>query len=107
MVLATTSRNGHAAPAGFSVLRVAIVLCGILLLPARGTAQGWWWGSRINPGFDRKTVIQVTGTVAEIKFVDEGGPSKLRLNTSDESFDVVLAPGSLVIRRGWMQCLPD
>ena len=64
-----------------------------LATPGSSMAQGWWWGSRINPGFDRKTVIQVSGTVTEIQIVNQGGPSTLRLQAPGEVFDVVLAPG--------------
>lgn len=74
----------------FSLLVVALAW---LVTPGSSVAQGWWWGSRISPGFDRKTVIQVSGTVTEIKIVNQGGPSTVRLQTSDEIFDVVLAPG--------------
>lgn len=82
-----------------SLLRHAFLVAIILSLsiPGPASAQGWWWGSRINPGFDRKTVIHVTGTIAEVKIVDQGGPSTLRLQTSDEIFDVVLAPGWFLV----------
>jgi hypothetical protein len=55
--------------------------------------QGWWWGSPINPGFDRNTVIQVAGTATQVDIVARGGPSTLRLDTSTESFTVMLGPG--------------
>ena len=82
-----------------SRLRHAFLVAIILLvsIPGPASAQGWWWGSRINPGFDRKTVIHVAGTIAEMKIVDQGGPSTLRLQTSDEIFDVVLAPGWFLV----------
>ncbi len=77
---------------------VALALVGAFLavlpsLAPMGHAQGWWWGSPINPGFDRDTVIQVTGIVTEVNLVTWGGPSTLRLHTSDQNFAVVLAPG--------------
>jgi hypothetical protein len=56
-------------------------------------AQGWWWGPPINPGFDRNTVIQVTGTASQVDIVTEGGPSTMRLDTWGESFTVMLGPG--------------
>jgi len=55
--------------------------------------QGWWWGSPINPGFDRNTVIRVTGTATQVDIVARGGPSTLRLDTSGDSFTVMLGPG--------------
>jgi len=77
---------------------MTLVLAGILAaslsVPAPALAgQGWWWGSPINPGFDRNTVIQVTGTASQVDIVTRGGPSTLRLDTSGESFTVMLAPG--------------
>ena len=77
---------------------MALVLAGILAasltVPVPALAgQGWWWGSPINPGFDRNTVIQVTGTAAQVDIVTRGGPTTLRLDTSGESFTVMLGPG--------------
>jgi len=75
-------------------LMLAGILAASLSVPAPALAgQGWWWGSPINPGFDRNTVIQVTGTASQVDIVTRGGPSTLRLDTSGESFTVMLAPG--------------
>ena len=75
-------------------LMLAGILAASLSVPAPALAgQGWWWGSPINPGFDRNTVIQVTGTASQVDIVTRGGPSTLRLETSGESFTVMLAPG--------------
>ena len=69
-------------------------LAGVMLgVPAATAAQGWWWGSPINPGYDRNTVIQVIGTVTQVNIVPRGGPSTLRLETSGETFTVMLGPG--------------
>jgi hypothetical protein len=65
----------------------------MLAVPTPTPAQGWWWGSPINPGFDRNTVIQVTGTVTQVNIVSQGSPSTLRLETSGETFTVMLGPG--------------
>jgi hypothetical protein len=64
-----------------------------LVVSAPAAAQGWWWGSPINPGYDRNTVIQVIGTVTQVNIVSRGGPSTLRLETSGETFTVMLGPG--------------
>ena len=77
---------------------MALVLAGILAasltVPVPVLAgQGWWWGSPITPGFDRNTVIRVAGTASRVDIVSRGGPSTLRLDTADESFTVMLAPG--------------
>ena len=65
-----------------------------LVLPARSSAgQGWWWGSPIDPGFDRNTVVQVTGTATQVDVGMRGGPCTLSLQTPSERFAVMLAPG--------------
>ncbi len=69
-------------------------LAGVMLaVPAPAAAQGWWWGSPINPGFDRNTVIQVIGTATQVNIISRGGPSTLRLETMGETFTVMLGPG--------------
>jgi hypothetical protein len=73
-------------------LPVAVVVLA-LVFPGLAAAQGWWWGSPINPGFDRNTVIQVTGTATQVDIVTRGGPSTLRLDTLGDSFTVMLGPG--------------
>jgi hypothetical protein len=64
-----------------------------LAIPVSVNAQGWWWGSPINPGFDRNTFIQVTGTAIRVNIISRGGPSTLQLETSGETFTVMLCPG--------------
>lgn len=63
----------------------------LLIAPPAG-AQGWWWGSPINPGFDHNAVIQVTGTATRLELMPRGGPATLRLETGGESLAVVLGP---------------
>ena len=77
------------------VLRYAFFVAVMLgvSIPIVAGAQAWWWGSRISPGFDTKTVVHVTGTVVAVKIVNQGGPSTLRLQAESEILDVVLAPG--------------
>jgi hypothetical protein len=72
---------------------VAAVVVALAFASPAVSGQGWWWGSPINPGFDRNTVIQVTGTASQVDIVSRGGPSTLRLDTSGESFTVMLGPG--------------
>jgi hypothetical protein len=72
---------------------VAAVVVALAFPSLAVAGQGWWWGSPINPGFDRNTVIQVTGTASQVDIVARGGPSTLRLDTSTESFTVMLGPG--------------
>ena len=74
-------------------LPVAVAILALGLPSVAVAGQGWWWGSPINPGFDRNTVIQVTGTASRVDIVTRGGPSTLRLDTSGDSFTVMLGPG--------------
>jgi hypothetical protein len=63
-----------------------------LAVPIHAEAQGWW-GSPATPGFDRNTVIQVTGSATHVDLTARGGPSTLRLETPTETFTVMLGPG--------------
>ena len=87
-----------AKTSGWAYTRTAVVtLLGVLLgmlvaLPVPVAAQGWWWGSPINPGFDRNAVVQVTGTATRLELVPRSGPSTLRLETVGETFNIVLGP---------------
>jgi hypothetical protein len=76
-------------------LRVPVnVVAVALALPSLAAAgQGWWWGSPINPGFDKNTVVQVSGTANQVDIVQRSGPSTLRLDSAGESFTVMLGPG--------------
>jgi hypothetical protein len=55
--------------------------------------QGWWWGSPIDPSFDRTAIVKVTGTVADLTIVSVGGPSTLQLQTTGEILSIILGPG--------------
>ncbi len=86
--------HGRLARPRAMALVLAGVLAASLTVPVPALAgQGWWWGSPITPGFDRNTVIRVAGTASRVDIVSRGGPSTLRLDTADESFTVMLAPG--------------
>jgi hypothetical protein len=56
-------------------------------------AQGWWWGTPIDPSFDRNAVVEMTGTVIQVSIVSVGGPSTLQLQTTGEILSVILGPG--------------
>jgi len=55
-------------------------------------AEGFWWGSPVNPGFDRNTVIQATGTALQVDIAALGGPCTLSLQTPTELITVILGP---------------
>jgi hypothetical protein len=76
------------------LLIAGVMLAATIALPSSATAgQGFWWGSPVNPGFDRNTVIQATGTAAQVDIVTRGGPCTLFLQTPAERFTVMLGPG--------------
>jgi len=62
-------------------------------------AEGFWWGSPVNPGFDRNTVIQATGTASQVDIAARGGPGTLSLQTSTESITVILGPSWFLSER--------
>ena len=55
-------------------------------------AEGFWWGSPVNPGFDRNTVIQATGNALQVDIAARGGPCTLSLQTPTERITVILGP---------------
>jgi hypothetical protein len=77
---------------------LAAALCGALLsvgaaVPAPATAQGWWGGPPAGTGFDRNTVIQVTGIAAQVSLRPPRGPARLQVQASGETYTVMLGPG--------------
>jgi hypothetical protein len=79
-----------------SVLFLAAgISIGIVMLfpPSASAAQGYWRGSPVDPGFDRNTVILVTGNASNVNMTARGGPGSLSLQTRTERFTVILAPG--------------
>ncbi len=69
-------------------------LAGVMIpVATSAAAQGWRWGSPINPGFDQNTVIQVTGRVTQVNIISRTGPSTLRLEAMGETLTVMLGPG--------------
>jgi len=79
-----------------ATLVLAVILmvgAGTVLSTPASAGQGYWWGSPVNPGFDRNTVVQATGTAAQVDITPRGGPCTLSLQTPTERFTVMLAPG--------------
>ncbi len=56
-------------------------------------AQGWWWGTPIDPSFDQNTVVKLTGRATRVTIVSMGAPSTLQLETAGEVLKVILGPG--------------
>lgn len=65
----------------------------VLPIPTGAAAQGWWWSSPINPGFDRSTVIRVSGTVTRVSSERPSGPASLTLECPRDTYTVILGPG--------------
>ena len=68
------------------------ILALTLVLPGLASAQGWWWGSPVNPGFERSTVIRVSGTVRSVSFNARSGPASLDLECPRNTYTVILGP---------------
>lgn len=66
----------------FLLLIVGMSLGMTIALPSPApAAEGHWWGSPVNPGFDRNTVIQATGTALQVDIAARSGPCTLSLKT--------------------------
>lgn len=64
-----------------------------LAVPGLATAGQGWWGPPVNPGFDRNTVIQVTGTAAHPSLEARSGPATITLECPRDTYTVILGPG--------------
>ena len=86
--------QGHLThPRIATLLLVGALLGATLAVPVSANAQGWWWGSPINPGFDRSTVIRVSGTVTHVSSERRSGPASLTLECPRDTYTVILGPG--------------
>ena len=84
----------HPQASTILLLAVGLMVGAVSVLSAPASAaQGFWWGSPVNPGFDRNTVVQATGTAAQVDITPRGGPCTLSLQTPTERFTVMLGPG--------------
>jgi hypothetical protein len=68
------------------------LIAAALAVPVSAYAQGWWWGSPVNPGFDRNTVVRVSGTVVRVSFDARSGPATLMLECPRDTYTVMLGP---------------
>ena len=86
--------QGHLTHPRIATFLLAGALAGAMLpIPTGAAAQGWWWGSPINPGFDRSTVIRASGTVTRVSFDARSGPATLTLECPRDTYMVILGPG--------------
>lgn len=95
-VISWTRRHiptAHVSPRRIATFLLVIPLAGLLLaIPALAADQGWGWGSPINPGFDRNTVIRVSGRVTRLSFDARSGPATLTLACPRDTYTVILGP---------------
>ena len=86
-------RRARAGAIPILLLIVGMSLGVTIALPSPApAAEGFWWGAPVNPGFDRNTVIQATGTASQVDIAVRGGPCTLSLQTQTESITVILGP---------------
>ncbi|MCX5828571.1 MAG: OB-fold nucleic acid binding domain-containing protein [Deltaproteobacteria bacterium] len=65
----------------------------LFAFPAIAAAQGWYWGSPVTPGYDRATVVEVSGVVLHVDLSTRGGGgSSLRMETGSETVTVTMGP---------------
>ncbi len=85
--------QGHLTHPRIVTFLLAGALVGATLaVPVSANAQGWWWGSPINPGFDRNTVIRVSGTATQMNLGARSGPAMLTLECPRDTYTVILGP---------------
>jgi len=78
-------------PSGVALLAAIFSIVTSFASPAHG--QGGWWGSPIDPSFDRNAVVKVDGTATHVTIISTFAPSTLQLETTGEILSVILGPG--------------
>jgi len=68
--------------------------------PVTATAQGWYWGSPVTPGYDRAVVVEVSGVVLHVDLSPRGGGSSVRMETGGETVTVTMGPNWYFRRQG-------
>ena len=90
----TRPAHRHRAHGNRVALWVAHLLVAVLLLVSSlAGAQGWWGGPPAGSGFDRNTVIQVTGKATQVNLRSQRGPATLELQAPGDMYTVLLGPG--------------
>jgi hypothetical protein len=72
----------------------------VLTFPAAAVAQGWYWGSPVAPGYDRASVVEVSGSALQVDISQRGGGSTLRVESGGEIYTVTLGPGWYLRQQG-------
>lgn len=69
-----------------------VLLSGLLIFPPTVTAQGYYWGSPVSPGYDRASVVEIKGVVLQADLTPQSGPATLRMESEGETLTVTLGP---------------
>jgi len=72
----------------------------VLTCPMSAVAQGWYWGSPVTPGYDRSSVVEVSGVVLHVDLSPRSGGSTLRIESGGEIFTVTLGPNWYIRQQG-------
>lgn len=91
----------RAAGRRLGVVFAAGIILLLFLCPVFVHAQGWWWGSRIDSGYDAKTVLYVRGTVTAVSSLEQSGPVSLILRVESGQYTVMLATPRYLKRQGF------
>ncbi|MGV8079956.1 MAG: hypothetical protein AB2L22_07845 [Syntrophales bacterium] len=77
-----------------------VLVLWLFSFPAVVAAQGWYWGSPVAPGYDRTSVVEVTGVVLHFALSPRGGGSTLRIESGGEVYVVTLGPNGYLRKQG-------
>lgn len=69
-----------------------LLLLWLLFLPLTVSAQGYYWGSPVSPGYDRASVVEINGVVLQADLTPRSGPATLRMESEGETLTVTLGP---------------
>jgi hypothetical protein len=81
-----------------SLLMQFLLLLWLLILPLTVSAQGYYWGSPVSPGYDRTSVVEIKGVVLQADLAPQSGPVTLRIESEGETLTVTLGPEWFVRR---------
>lgn len=64
----------------------------LFTFPPAVAAQGWYWGSPVTPGYDRSSVVEISGTVQKADLSKRWGHTSVHVESNGETFTVMLGP---------------
>lgn len=69
-----------------------VLLLWLLILPLTVSAQGYYWGSPVSPGYDRASMVEINGVVLQADLIPQSGPATLRVESEGETLTVTIGP---------------